>query len=96
MDEGQVVRKIPPVSRPARTTIEWDASARLAKLTKQPVLAATHVRNTLVKSVRQRQRPPFVTDEGRIIVKLRNSTIEDGVRYGDVYFEWEPNQEESK
>jgi hypothetical protein len=47
--------------------------------------------------MRQYTRPPFVTDEGRIAVKLRNSKIEDdGKRYGDVYFEWEPKKKEEK
>lgn len=89
--KGKVVGAVPPVSR-ARSTIDWDSPALLAKMTGQPVLAATDIRNTRVKAVRQYTRAPFITPEGRIVVELRNSHInpDDGERYGDVYFTWEP------
>lgn len=87
--KGKIVNAVPPAR--ARPGIDWDSMAKLAKMSGQPVLAAKHVRNSLVKSVRQYTRPPFITDEGRIIVELRNSKREpDGERWGDVYLRWEP------
>lgn len=87
--KGKIVNAVPPAR--ARGDVDWDSMARLAKMSGQAVLAATHVRNSRVKSVRQYTRPPFVTDEGRIIVELRNSKREsDGERWGDVYLRWEP------
>ena len=90
MTKGKVVASIPPRGR-GPEPMDWDTPAKLAKLSGQPVLAAEDVRNSRVKSVRMYKRPPFVTAEGRIIIKLRNSQVKaDGERYGDVYFEWEP------
>jgi hypothetical protein len=97
MKEGKIVSEVPKPTRVSKFQTKWDEYALTAQLLKQPVLVATHVNNTLVKSMRQYTRPPFVTDEGRIAVKLRNSKIEDdGKRYGDVYFEWEPKKKEEK
>lgn len=93
MEEGKVVRDVPKPTRVSKYGINWDHHANLARLTKQPVLAGTHIRNTQVKSLRQYNRAPFVDETGRIVIKLRNSHIEeDGLRYGDVYFEWEPTE----
>lgn len=90
--KGKTVNKTVNSVPPARQRdIDWDSMATLAKMTGKPVLAATHLRNSRVKSVRQYTRPPFVTDEGRIVVELRNSRREaDGERWGDVYLRWEP------
>jgi hypothetical protein len=69
----------------------------VAKMTGQPVLAASGVKDSRVKSLRQYTRAPFVTDEGRIIIEVRNSSVhEDGYRYGDVYFRWEPKNTTEK
>jgi hypothetical protein len=91
-NKGKVVSAIPAPTRVSKSRIDWDTPARLAKMSGQPVLAGEHIRNTLVKSLRQYDRPPFKTDEGHIAVILRNSSIEDdGQRYGDVYMQWVPN-----
>jgi hypothetical protein len=90
--DGKIFDQLPPVSRPHKSKINWTEAAEVARLTGSPVLAAKHVKHSLVQSVRQYSKPPFVTDEGRIIVNLRNSTVEKGVRYGDVFFTWQPNE----
>lgn len=93
--KGKVVSSVPPPTRLSRSKIDWDTPARLARMSGQPVLAGVHIRNTQIKSVRQYVRPPFVDENGHIAIKLRNSRIEDdGHRYGDVYFEWIPNEKE--
>lgn len=96
MKEGNIVNEIPPVKRRSKYGIDWDLYANLARQTGKPVLAGMHIRNSQVKSVRQYDRPPFLTSEGHIAVRLRNSYInhEDGLRYGDVYLEWIPTQED--
>jgi hypothetical protein len=92
--QGKVVDEIPAVGRNSKYKFDWDTPAHLATLTGKPVLAGEHIPETLTKSLRQYKRWPFVGPLGRIRVKLRNSKIEaDGIRYGDVYFEWEPAQE---
>jgi hypothetical protein len=49
-----------------------------------------------INALRQYTVPPFVTDEGRIEVRMRNSFEKDGKRYGDCYIRWVPtNVEES-
>ena len=90
--KGKIVKQVPGARK---SPIDWDGSAMLAKLSGQPVLAATHVKDTMIKSVRQYNRPPFVEDDGRIIVEMRNSkTDSSGVRYGDVYLRWESSKKE--
>lgn len=91
----KLVGKLPP--RASRgEDYDWDAAAKLAaEHPDEAVLAATHVPESRVKSVRGYTRKPFVTETGRIGVAVRNSTVEaDGIRYGDVYFIWEPTQKE--
>lgn len=90
--KGKIVNQIPGARQ---SPIDWDGPAMLAKLSGQPVLAATHIRDSQIKSVRQYKRPPFVEDDGRIIIEMRNSKTEsNGVRYGDVYMRWEPSKKE--
>jgi hypothetical protein len=90
--KGKIVKQIPGARQ---SPIDWDSPAILAKLSGQPVLAATHVRDTRIKSVRQYTRPPFVAEDGRIIIEMRNSkTDSNGVRYGDVYMRWESTKKE--
>lgn len=93
MKEGKIVSEIPKVTRRSKYAINWDGYAYLAKQTGQPVLAGKDIRNSQVKAIRQYDRDPFVTEEGHIAVRLRNSYIDpkDNRRYGDVYFEWIPN-----
>lgn len=89
--EGRVVHEIPPPKRPSKYNINWDKFIEMARMTGQPVLAGVNIRNSTVKSLRQTTRPPFVTTEGRVVVTLRNSEVKnDGQRYGDVYFTWQP------
>lgn len=98
--KGKIVSAIPQAGnmRGPVAKIDWDSPAKLARTSGQPVLAAKHVRNSRIKSLRQSTRSPFVTDEGRIIVTMRNSTVDpvDGERYGDVYMTWEPTKKASK
>ena len=88
-----VVTSVPPPYQ--RGEYDWDAMAILAKLNKgNAVLAASGVRLPLIKSVRRYNRPPFVTDEGHVVVNKRNSHLnEQGVRVGDVYFSWADNNQ---
>jgi hypothetical protein len=75
-----------------RSGIDWETPAMTARLTGQPVLAATRIPDSTIKSIRTYKRTPFMDPTGRIVVTMRNSRIEDdGIRYGDVYFEWESN-----
>lgn len=93
--KGKIVNEV-PAPRRAKSTIDWDGPAMLARMTGQPVLAAEHIRNTRIKAVRQYTRPPFIEADGHIIVEMRNSKLEaDGLRYGDVYFRWEPIKKEA-
>lgn len=97
MKEGKIVNAIPAPSRVSKYKIDWDKYVDMARMTGQPVLAGRHIRETQVKSMRQYTRPPFVQEDGHVAIALRNSEIEaDGVRYGDVYFEWKPQQKETK
>lgn len=93
MEEGKIVSEIPKVTRRSKYGINWDSYAYLARQTGQPVLAGKDIRNSQVKAIRQYDREPFVSAEGHIAVRLRNSHIDpkDGKRYGDVYFEWIPD-----
>jgi hypothetical protein len=91
----KLVGKLPP--RASRgEDYDWDGAAILAAShPTEAVLAAEHVPESRVKSVRGYTRAPFHTATGRIAVAVRNSTVEaDGIRYGDVYFTWEESQKE--
>lgn len=94
MEKG-IVSAIPKVTRRSKYGINWDGYAYLAKQTGQPVLAGTDIRDTQVKSLRQYDREPFLSAEGHIAIRMRNSHIDpaDGKRYGDVYLEWIPATE---
>lgn len=95
MEKGKVVDAIPAAGgRISKYGINWDNMAYTAKLTGKPVLAGENISNSRVKSLRAYKRPPFVDDDGHIAVHLRNSSIKaDGKRYGDVYFEWVPDEQ---
>lgn len=97
--EGATVDAIPATRRPTiRYNIDWDHMANLARLTGKPVLAGTNIRITQLGAIRQYKRPAFRDETGHIKAIMRESKInpEDGVRYGDIYFEWidTTNQEE--
>jgi hypothetical protein len=90
--EGKIVSAIPAPSRVSKYGINWDDYVEVAKLAKSPVLAGVNIRETQVKSLRQRTRHPFVQPDGHISIALRNSQVKNGVRTGDVYMVWIPNE----
>ena len=92
MKEGKIVNAIPAPTRQSKYKIDWDKYVEVARMTGKPVLAGSNIRETTVKSMRLYTRHPFVQDEGRVKIALRNSYIKDGVRLGDVYFEWVPTE----
>jgi hypothetical protein len=93
MKEGKIVNAIPAPSRVSKYKINWDEFVEVSKLAKSPVLVASNIRETQVKSMRLYTRYPFVQEDGRVKIALRNSHIKDGVRVGEVYFEWIPNDQ---
>jgi hypothetical protein len=95
MKEGKIVNAIPAPNRKSKYGIDWDNCVEVAKLAKAPVMVGKNIRETQVKALRQRTRHPFVQADGHVHIALRNSHIKDGVRLGDVYFQWIPNQKES-
>lgn len=95
MKEGKIVDAIPAPSRQSKYKINWDEFVDIAKLAKSPVLVAKNIRETQVKSMRLYTRHPFVQPDGRVKIALRNSRVENGIRLGDVYFEWVPTEKES-
>lgn len=90
--EGKFAPELPPPSR--ISAADWVVLAKKARQRPgKPMLAATNVRYSTIKGLMQRTRPPFVQDDGRIRVNMRNSSLdEDGVRYGDVWMTWEPRK----
>jgi hypothetical protein len=90
MTKGKLVGKLPPRAAHGED-YDWDAAALLAvQHPDNAVLAAEHVPESRVKSLRAYTRYPFIQERGRIRVVVRNSTVEaDGIRYGDVYFQWQ-------
>jgi hypothetical protein len=87
--KGIVLDELPPARR--RPDYDWDSVANTAKENPgKPVLAYEDVPLSRIASVRQRRRPPFVEDGGRIIVTMRDSYEADHTRYGNVFFTWEP------
>ena len=95
MKEGKIVKEIPTPTRQSKYKIDWDKFVDVAKMMKSPVLVGSNIRETQVKALRQRTRHPFVQEDGHIHIALRNSEVKNGVRVGEVYFEWIPNQKES-
>lgn len=94
--KGIVLDELPPAGRRPDSP-DWDAKAKLAKESPgKAVLAAEDVPLSRIASVRQRRRPPFVEESGRIKISMRDSYTADGTRFGNVYFEWTPTpQKES-
>lgn len=96
MKEGKTVSAIPAPTRVSKYGINWDKYVEIAKMTGQPVLAGHNVRESQVKSMRQYTRPPFIQEDGHVVIALRNSKVESGVRTGDVYFEWVSTQKKEQ
>lgn len=97
MDEvGSFVSALPPSRGGIRGEIDWDAYAlRARRQPGRPLLVARGVRESLIKSVRQRTRPPFIDHLGYIEVNARNGARDDQGRYAaDVYFTWVPRPED--
>lgn len=86
------------VPRPnlAKDGIDWDSKALLARENPgQGVLAGKDMPESRARSLRVRNREPFVTDEGRIVVSVRDSYLTaTGRRYGNIWFEWVPTPKE--
>lgn len=89
--EGNAITAIPAPTRGFRSGIDWDHPANMARNTGKPVLAGKKVRISQINAIRQYDRPAFKDSTGHIAVTMRNSSIEEGVRYGDIYFEWISN-----
>lgn len=95
--EGNIVGDLPKPSRSSKSKYEdLDAKARLAQENPgQAVKAATNMQETVVKTLRQAKRPPYVQAGGTMKISMRNSEVNEmtGKRIGDIYFVWEPRQE---
>lgn len=96
--KGKIVGELPPPGAHAKRKYNWDASAKLAQKTPGlAVEAGKDVPISLIASVRQYKRAPFITDEGRIKIVMRDSYVAaDGRRHGDVYFVWEDKTTKDK
>lgn len=91
---GEFVTELPPHGRDT-AHYDWDALA--VKAQSNPgglLLAAKQVPLSLIKSLRQRNRAPFVMDGGTLAVIQRNTThvVADGKTYADVYLKWTTDQ----
>lgn len=87
---GEFVSELPPNGR-LTTGHDWDAL--VIKAQSNPgglLLAATQVPETTIKSLRQRNRAPFVTNGGTLVINQRNLSVDDatGKPCADVYFTW--------
>ena len=93
----EVVGKVVPrdhVPLPRQGTaaiVDWDTYAQLARSKPgEMVLVAKKVRESTQKSLRQRDRYPFVDDKGRVkIVARGGERDETGVLYSDIYFRFD-------
>jgi hypothetical protein len=95
MEEGTFVSAPPPKSSGYKSDYDWDGMARKA-MTRPGValLAYKDVPVSRIKSVRGYNRPPFIQNNGRIRIESRTRVDDNGVRVGDIYFTWVPNQPE--
>jgi hypothetical protein len=89
------VDSVPPARR--RPSNDWDAMAIMAQHTGKPTRAGTNVPISKIKSVRTYRRPPFRTDEGHIIINMRNTHHDPDLgTVGDMYFTWAPNEQQKE
>ena len=93
---GSFVTQLPPSRAGVRGEVDWDAYAmRARRQPGRPLLVARGVRESLIKSVRQRDRSPFIDASGRILVNARNGARDEAGKYvADVYFVWRPREED--
>lgn len=88
--DGRFVDSI-PIESNRRT--KWDKYALQAQSRPNtPLLVQEDARYNLYKSLKMRKNPPFVQDDGRIEVNIRDSYVNElGTRHGDIYVTWRPN-----
>lgn len=93
---GEFSRALPIRRAGVGAKVDWDSHAlRAREQPGEPLLVATNMRESLVKSARQRHRPPWIDSTGRIIVNARNGRRdENGVLFSDVYLTWTPYEQE--
>lgn len=88
--KGKILDALPPVTA-RKSKQDWDTPALMAQANPgKAVLAGEKVRVGQISSIRGYTRPPFKTEAGEIQISMRNSYVEDGIRYGDVYFVFVP------
>jgi hypothetical protein len=96
MSKGKVVTQVPmkSISRRVNDKYDWDKHATEArKVHPKSLLAEESVPMSNINSVRGFRTEPFSNKDGSIKVFMRNSKVDDaGVRRGDVYLLWVPNE----
>lgn len=94
---GKFVRNMPVPRQGVAAHVDWDHYVRMARTQPGvPLLVAKNVRESLQKSLRQRNRYPWIDDTGRIRVMTRDGARDDaGVYWADVWFVWEPKEEDN-
>lgn len=96
MKDGIVFDELPPEAPRSRpiADVDWESLALLAQANPgKAIKASDHIRVSRITSVRGYRRAPFITDEGQIKISMRGSAVEDdGHRYGQVWFTWEPKK----
>lgn len=81
---------------PARHELKGDKYVELARTAQEhperPLLVAEGEHERVAKRLRARVRPPFVQNDGRIVVSMRQTYVADDGRRGDIYLMWVPNK----
>lgn len=92
--KGKILDKVPTTRR--RSRIDWDTPALTARAHPgMAVLAAEKVRVGQISSLRGYTRAPFHDETGDIQISMRDSYVENGVRWGNVWFVFEPKQKDA-
>lgn len=97
MTSRRVIEELPP-ERGHNDPYDWYGAVQDARKlhSENPeawVLAAEHVPVVKIAALRLRVTEPFVTRDGQIEVRYRNSRVDDdGVRYADCYMRWIPKE----
>lgn len=87
---------LPPVTRYGRPS-PWPEWAEKAMETPHvAILVGENLPTSQVNSARQLLWPESITSQGKIEVNLRNSSIVDGKRRGDLYFTFIPKRKRSR
>lgn len=91
--KGKILDALPPV-KARKAKLDWDTPATIARLNPgKAILAGEKVRVGQISSIRGYSRPPFHDEDGDIQISMRNSYVEDGIRFGDVYFLFIPKDQ---